>query len=66
MQKKLVFIKSQRVDQKLGIQKSTILNEKTKIEKFFYIKNQGKVPAIGCNKKTYYPIKSQNRELVLL
>lgn len=62
-QKELVFIKSQGgVDQGLGIERFTILNEKSKTESLFYIKSQNGV-FVSRNRKTYHSIKDQNRKL---
>lgn len=43
---RFVLIKSEkRVEQRLGIERSTILDKKAKTENLFYIKSQGKVLA---------------------
>lgn len=64
-QEELLFIKNQEeVKQRPATERYTILNEKAKMENFLYIKSQEKVLVVGCNKKTYYYTKGQNKESV--
>lgn len=64
-QGELVFIKSQEIKQGPETEKSTILNEKVKIESFFYTKSREKVPVLGRNRKSYHPTKGLDGEPVL-
>lgn len=47
--KRFDFIKNQKVDQGPKIENFIISNEKAKMKSFFFIKNQEKIPAVGCN-----------------